>query len=217
MVVAGTVFCAASQGDGKVLIGGDFLLEGAGARTRVARLNADGSLDGSFNPGTGADATVYGLALQLDGKVVIGGDFIYVNGTNRTRVARLHTDGSLDLNFTAGSGPNNVVYAVGLLPDGHVIIGGSFTMVGGYPRGGIARLNGDIPPDLILTALLVGPQLQLSIPTLAGRTYAVDASSDFVTWTPLATNTVFSATWSFTDTNASMFNRRFYRVRQLSP
>jgi hypothetical protein len=61
-------------------------------RNNIARLNANGSLDTSFNPGTGADGSVRAIALQSDGKVLIGGDFITVNGVVRPHIARLYGD-----------------------------------------------------------------------------------------------------------------------------
>jgi len=73
-------------------------------RSRVARLNADGSLDTGFDPGSGASSTVNAVAVQADGKVLIGGSFSSVNGVTRSRVARLNTDGSLDTGFNPGSG-----------------------------------------------------------------------------------------------------------------
>ena len=63
----------AVQVDGKVLIGGFFTTLGGVARNSIARLNADGSLDTGFNPGTPAYNSVYSLAVQADGKVLIGG------------------------------------------------------------------------------------------------------------------------------------------------
>jgi hypothetical protein len=69
----GTVVAITLQPDGKILIGGDFTSYNGTPRNRVARLNADGSLDMSFNPGTGANSTVYALAVQPDGKILIGG------------------------------------------------------------------------------------------------------------------------------------------------
>src|SRR5687767_8386903 len=70
----GNVYTLAAQPDGKLLIGGEFTnYNGAAAPGRVMRLNADGTLDAAFNPGgAGADTAVYALALQPDGKIVIG-------------------------------------------------------------------------------------------------------------------------------------------------
>src|SRR3954452_20237725 len=112
-------------------------------RPGIARLNPDGSLDGSFNPGTGPNAQVHSVALQADGKVVIGGEFSAINGTNRNSVARLNANGSLDLSFNPGTGVGYPFWiaSVAVQPDGKVFIGGSFETVDGTNRHGIARLN----------------------------------------------------------------------------
>ena len=136
--------------DGKVLIGGNFLTVNGTNRNGIARLNANGSLDGSFNPGTGVNGTVYSVALQPDGKVLIGGEFTSINGTNRSRIARLNVNGSLDSNFNPGTGPDRVVRSLALQPDGNVLIGGDFTTVNGAVRPHVARLYGDFIPSLSL-------------------------------------------------------------------
>jgi hypothetical protein len=76
-------------------------------RSGIARLNPDGSLDNSFLNGmAGPDLhVVYALALQPDGKVIIGGAFNTVNGVSRYRIARLNTDGSVDPFFQNGGQP----------------------------------------------------------------------------------------------------------------
>jgi hypothetical protein len=56
----------------------------------VARLNADGSIDSSFDPGSGPDGPVESLAIQSTGDLIIGGAFTSVNGVPRNRIARLH-------------------------------------------------------------------------------------------------------------------------------
>src|SRR5437773_2036470 len=61
------------QGDGKIIIGGDFISYNGIARNYIARLNTDGSLDTGFNPGTGANSSVYATSIQSDGKIIIGG------------------------------------------------------------------------------------------------------------------------------------------------
>lgn len=48
-----------------------------------------------------------------------------------------------------------------------------------------------------------------------GHLNIVQASADFQTWTPIATNRATSATWSFTDTGTTNNSHRFYRVQQL--
>jgi uncharacterized delta-60 repeat protein len=137
----GDVRGIAVQPDGKILIGGNFTQVDGADRNYVARLYADGSLDASFNPGDGPDGSVEDLALQPDGKVLVGGYFTQVDGVVRNHVARLNTDGSLDTSFDPGTGTNDPIEAVALQPDGKVLIGGRFTQVNDFTVNRIARLN----------------------------------------------------------------------------
>jgi uncharacterized delta-60 repeat protein len=137
----GPILALALQADGKVLVAGGFTTYDGLAASRILRLNADGTRDSSFNPGTGPSNTVAALALQENGKVVIGGHFNSYNGTARNRVARLNTNGSLDGNFNPGAGADLPVRAVALQPDGKILIGGEFNSYNGVPRGRVARLN----------------------------------------------------------------------------
>ncbi|HVQ36065.1 MAG TPA: delta-60 repeat domain-containing protein, partial [Pyrinomonadaceae bacterium] len=130
----------ALQSDGKIVIGGDFKINGE-SRNGIARLNSDGSLDASFNPGTGVNNEITTLAVQPDGKIVIGGDFTQYNGVSRPRVARLNADGSLDTSFAPGTGANLRVQALAIQGDGKIIIGGSFSTYNGVTRNDLARLN----------------------------------------------------------------------------
>jgi uncharacterized delta-60 repeat protein len=141
-----TVQDVAVQPDGKVLIGGSFTKVNYLTRNRIARLNEDGSPDTTFDPGSGANSTVQALALQSDGKVLIGGSFTGVGGESRQRVARLHTDGSVDVDFDTSSGANDSVSDLAVQPDGKVVIVGRFTEVDGEAFKRIARLKGDAPP-----------------------------------------------------------------------
>ena len=128
----------ALQPDGKVLVGHYY---------GIARLNSDGSLDAGFNATTTTireedgevfPAPVNAIAVQPDGKVLVGGDFTVVNGTNRMRMARLNANGSLDTSFEPDTALHQNVASVVLQPDGKVIIGGDFSTTNGI---GIARLN----------------------------------------------------------------------------
>src|SRR5262245_39430326 len=94
------VWAVVVQPDGKILIAGDFTSVHGVPRNRIARLLSDGSLDTSFDPGSGADTTVNCMALQSDGKILIGGSFSSINGTSRSHFARLNSNGSLDTGFS---------------------------------------------------------------------------------------------------------------------
>ena len=129
------------QSDGKILIGGDFTKVNGDNRNRIARLNGDSSLDQTFNTGTGADKPVTALALQNDGKVLMGGFFTFVRGNTLRYFARLNTDGAVDQSFNIGSGASNLVSALTVQPNGKIILGGAFTAVDGINRNRMARLN----------------------------------------------------------------------------
>lgn len=137
------VHAIAVQPDGKIVIGGVFTNYNGTTTNRIARLNADGTLDNSFNSGTGASSTVYSISLQDNGKIIIGGHFTTYNSTARIRVARLNADGSLDTSFTTSEGANNYVYRTALQPDGKILIGGWFSQYNNVARKCIARLNTD--------------------------------------------------------------------------
>jgi len=117
------------QSDGKIMV----LCEDS-----VLRLNTDGTADGTFTT-----ATLNGLGeclgIQTDGKIIIGGAFTTVNGVTRNHVARLNTDGTLDIAFNPDI--NGDCYALVVRPNDRIIIGGAFTTVSGSIRNYIARLD----------------------------------------------------------------------------
>ena len=139
-----TTNVAVVQSDGKILVGGSFTTFNGVSRPKIARLNSDGSLDTTFNPGTGTTGTgslVDAIAVQNDGKILLGGVFAAYNGTLRTNLARVNSDGTLDTTFTVGSGPNGRVYSVIVQPDQKVFIAGAFSSYNGTSRGSVARLS----------------------------------------------------------------------------
>jgi uncharacterized delta-60 repeat protein len=147
--VAGSfVIDTALQPDGKIIIVGTFQTVGSVPRNRLARLNADGTVDATFNPGTGADGEVDRVVLQADGKILIGGFFGTVNGQTRNRFARLNANGSVESTetFDVGTGANGNVTSIAVQPDGRILIAGGFSLVNGQTRRGIVRLetNGSV-------------------------------------------------------------------------
>ena len=144
-----TVQCIAIQTDGKVLIGGDFTSYNGTPINRIARINTNGFLDTSFNPGTGPDQRVASIAIQPDGKIVIVGHFKTYNGTSRNYIARLNTNGSLDTSLNPIPGPDDSIISVALQPDGKILVGGRFTSYDGVTRNYIARLlpSGSFDPS----------------------------------------------------------------------
>ncbi|QQR87933.1 MAG: delta-60 repeat domain-containing protein [Flavobacteriales bacterium] len=146
------------QPDGKILLAGSFTMFNGTMSTRIVRLNTDGTVDTGFTTGSGANSIVHAMALQTDGKILIGGLFNLFNGTARNRMARLLANGALDLGFDIGAGANDVVRALATLPDGDVLVGGGFTQFDGATRGRLVRLNGgDGTVALSVKVLLEGP------------------------------------------------------------
>ena len=94
------------------MISGDFDHIAGVPRAGLARLHEDGTLDTSFDPGTGANQTIYEIVVLSSGKIMIGGTFTQFNGAWRYRLARLNTDGSLDPTFDPEEGGNYAVYTI---------------------------------------------------------------------------------------------------------
>jgi uncharacterized delta-60 repeat protein len=113
------------------------------------RLNADGTRDSSFNPGgVGPDSLVNAIAIQPDGKILIGGLFTSYNGDTAAsdKIMRLNSDGTRDVTFNSGgTGANSNVFAITLQTDGRILIGGFFTAYNGEAAANdsIMRLNQD--------------------------------------------------------------------------
>ncbi|MBP6390412.1 MAG: hypothetical protein KA352_05940 [Flavobacteriales bacterium] len=145
----------ALQPDGKILVVGDFLTFNGEPRNRIARLNADGSLDPTFDPGPGATALARAVAVQADGKILVGGDFYAFAGGGPVRLGRLNADGSRDTTFNVGGFGANAgpVHAIALQPDGRIVIGGDFFSYNGVSRNQLARV---MPDGTLDTSFVVG-------------------------------------------------------------
>lgn len=137
------VYCMVEQPDGKVIIGGDFTSYNGVPRNRIARINPDGSLDASFNPGAGPDATVSAIALQADGKLVVGGWFNNFGGGASNRLVRLNSNGTVDGSFSVGAGFPSNVEVVQVMTDGRILVGGAFWAYDGQPAGRLVMLQPD--------------------------------------------------------------------------
>ncbi len=141
-VFAIAVYPANSPLAGKVLIGGAFTNVNSFTLNHIARLNGDGSVDTNFDLNLGANDTVRAITIQIDGGILIGGDFTSVNGTNQNHIARLNSDGTLDTNFVVnvGAGVNYTVQAIAVQADNRIVLGGQFTSDNGVTRNRITRL-----------------------------------------------------------------------------
>ncbi|HTL16250.1 MAG TPA: delta-60 repeat domain-containing protein, partial [Patescibacteria group bacterium] len=136
------------QNDGKIILAGEFDTVNGDPKGHIARINPDGSLDPNFQAAVtlwgGSAGAVWSLALQRDGKVLVGGLFTEVNGQTRTAIARLNPDSTLDSTFMPLQFPitsEASIASIVLQTNGAIIISGGFPSVGGHTN--ILRLNVD--------------------------------------------------------------------------
>lgn len=137
------VYALAIQNDGKILVGGDFTSYDGNSYNRIIRLNVDGSVDNTFNVGTGFDAVVWIITLQSDGKILVGGNFLFYNGNSHISLIRLNSDGSVDNSFNLGSSFNNAVFNILQQNDNKKLVLGAYTTFDGSTHNRLVRLNDD--------------------------------------------------------------------------
>ena len=141
------VYSIALQPDGKILVGGMFTIYNNASQNSLVRLNSDGTKDTSFNIGTGFNSVVYSIALQPDGKILVGGHFTTFNGNTQNRLIRLNSDGTKNTSFNISTEFNSVVWSITLQPDGKILVGGIFTAFNGNVQNYFIRLNSDGTKD----------------------------------------------------------------------
>lgn len=144
----------AIQSDGKIVVTGNLRQNfpiGV-IRPLIARLNSNGTLDTSFNPGTGFSAQPGALYIQPDGKIIVAGDFVIYNSDSIRGICRLNSDGILDTTFNPGTGFQRAsnpglsfVNTMLVQPSGKILVGGGFETFNGIERKNIARLNAFAP------------------------------------------------------------------------
>ena len=155
----GGISSFAIQPDGKIVVTGLIKAVVSPTETKIARLNSDGTVDTAFmaNVGTGFANTnpTEVVALQPDGKILVGGDFGSFNGTTAGRLVRLNSDGTVDTDFMGNIGTgftnNGPVRTISLQSDGKILVGGKISTFNGINVGGFLRLNSDGTLDTSLS------------------------------------------------------------------
>ena len=155
------------QSDGKILVGGEFTGYNGEYAGRLIRLNSDGSIDQGFTSGGDEfNNTVNAIAVQRDGKIVVGGNFNQYYNFNCNQIVRLNSDGTFDPTFVIGDGfDGDEVFTINIesirntpfyTTNGpvtyteNIIVGGRFSYYKGTNNiGGIVKLSpiGDVLPD----------------------------------------------------------------------
>lgn len=147
----------ALQPDGKIWVGGAFTGVGSYSYTGLVRLHADGQVDPTLIPGTAftgyQSSKVTEIALQPDGKLLVGGTFKWYNGQDLGHLIRIEPNGFVDTTFASGDGLRLVppyssagdpgVNDLDLFPDGRIAVVGEFTRYNFQWRPGIIVLNAD--------------------------------------------------------------------------
>ena len=130
--------------DGRIVMGGVFTQVESLPRARIARLNANGTVDSTFNPGT--NDSVRAIVFQADGRMMIGGWFSQVGGQGHASLARFNADGSLDSSYHGAT--NGQVWSLCVQRDGKILVGGNFgdfgNQLGDSPRIGRLNANGSV-------------------------------------------------------------------------
>jgi uncharacterized delta-60 repeat protein len=115
-------------GNNKMFAIGAFTAYNRAVVGHLVKLNADGTIDNSFNPGQGASSEVSAIKEQQDGKLIIGGHFTHFNGLERRQLIRLNPNGSLDASFQ----PEGIIFGgvenLLIQPDGKIIVLGIITI-----------------------------------------------------------------------------------------
>lgn len=157
----------AIQPDGKIIAVGAFFTYEGDSSKGVVRIDPDGSRDASFSVGSGLLASypeVSGysgrggaVAVQADGKVLVGGTFSSYNDTVARGIVRLNADGTIDQGFNTGTGFSGNVYDIRVQPDGRIMCAGNFAYFNGASRQNVARLlpDGSLDMDFVAPAINV--------------------------------------------------------------
>jgi len=172
------------QPDGKILIAGEFTSYNGTAINRLARLNSDGTIDATFNVGTGADNTVTDIKVLSNGQIAIGGNFTQYNSQTVNRYSRLNNNGSLDVTYTnnLGSGFSfgvDISNTVELL-NNEVLICGNFAGFNGNSCSGYVKLKADGTIDSLFNLPVSGSLIIKDVEILPDSNMLFFGDFDFI-------------------------------------
>lgn len=193
------------QPDGKIVVGGGLVDSFAGTyHFALGRLDTNGDFDASFNPGSGPDGSVNCIAVQPDGRIVIGGTFGSVNGVSRPRIARLNSDGGLDGTFSPSGGLSGVSFnpnasAVALQTDGKIVVGGNFVTVNGISQKYITRFLGNDSPQFTALMPLPNGAVELAGRAATNAHLCLQTSTNLSDWSVVGQFTNVAGTFSLTN------------------
>ena len=227
--VDSSVFSIVEDEEGRLLVGGQFPgVEGVQPRN-IARINANGTVDDGFALSLGADLWVEDIALDAEGRILIGGGFNGVENLPRPGLARLLPDGSPDEDFSPDFtylGRWRFVSRIVVGEDGGILVGGSFSRVNGLPYSGLVRLNGgstwpepgtDEPLNIRIDPVGTAPELavRLTVDLTPGREWRIESSENLRQWQLLDEGTATGNTVVIEESAGEAV--RFYRALLQGP
>ncbi len=131
----------------RIMIAGDFTTYSSQNRNGIARIQSNGVIDTSFNPGAGiGGGGVYSFAINNSNQIAIGGDITSYNNVAISHIALLNDNGSLVLDSSLpryGTGFNSIVLQTIFQPDGKLLACGFFTTYQSLPANRLIRINVD--------------------------------------------------------------------------
>jgi uncharacterized delta-60 repeat protein len=152
----------ALQTNGQFLVGGHFSEIAGAARRHLTRFHPSGELDAEFAPALAPDDSVWALAVQDDGRILVGGYLSRIGDQAIHGLTRLLPGGEPDPEFNAGAGTEEGVAALAIQPDGRILVGGDFVSFNHHARGGVVRLWPDGSVDETFDADLTGSFLRVN-------------------------------------------------------
>ena len=197
------------QPDGKILVGGRF------DRGGIARLNSNGTLDSSFISGSAVGyVSVSRLLLLPNNQIMVAGSFLSYAGIPRSGLARLNSNGSLDLTFDPQLGIPGV-YDIAPLPGDRWAICGSFYSLAGLPRYRFAIIdsNGNVVSNIQIREFAVSSGIQLGVLVEPELTFQILSSSNLLDWQPLYSRRLHQTFTNILLPRPSL-DRQFFRIVQ---
>ena len=173
--LGGAVYTSGAH-NGKIIVCGEFTSYNGVVSNGIIRLNSNGTVDSTFNVGSGFNQTVGNFSVNTvyinpDNTILVGGSFTSYNGTPSKGIVRLLSNGAIDSSFNIGSGINgfaNVVRDIKVQTDGRILVCGGFNSYNGTPANSIVRIN---PNGTVDTSFV-------TVPGFIAQTYEMAIQSD---------------------------------------
>jgi len=181
--------------DNNYLMGGLFSTYNGLSASKIVKLSATGSIDNTFNTGTGFDNLTISILETSDNCYLIGGYFTTYNGVTRNRIIKLTPTGSIDNSFNIGTGFNQDVYTITQTNDGGYLVGGNFTTYNGITKNKLVKLT---PTGSIDNSFNIGTGFNNYVYTIAETNNGYLVGGDFTTYNGVSVNRIvkLSATGS---------------------